>query len=100
MIESTTRDSSVYSCDLCKERMIVPHDKSIKDASWLAIKRDGGWVSHLCPICREDFREADQSQVNGYSDPAPVIEAARACMNGLEGAWRQLMNAIARYDAE
>lgn len=64
MIEYQTKDSSVYVCDLCKERMITPHDKSIKDASWLVIEMNAGGYTHVCPLCRENFREADQKQIN------------------------------------
>ena len=100
MLEYQTKDGSVYVCDLCKEIMITPHDKSIKDASWLTIKMNRGGVTHVCPNCREDFRESDQSQVNGYRDPEPVLHAARLCADGLQGAWQYLLKTIAEYDAE
>jgi len=100
MKDYTTNSESVYECDLCKSRLIVPIGCSPKEASWLEVKMVEGSATHLCPNCRESFREADQSQVNGYRDPEPVLHAARACADGLQGAWQYLLKTIAEYDAE
>lgn len=98
MKEYSTPTESVYACDLCQTRMIVPTGREPKEAGWMEVHLINGKDTILCPNCRESFREADQSQVNGYKDPEPVIDAARACHAGLQGAWQYLMTAIAEYD--
>jgi|GEM_PF-5068487 len=51
-------------------------------------------------MCRSNLKMAEVLGKKPARDPGPVLDAARACYAGLQGAWELLMTAIAEYDAE